>query len=170
LSCRLEVGNGGMSTMEYQAHFSLWALAKSPLIVGCDIRNLTADTLAILSNAEVIALNQDALGVQGHMLDNKTFNGTVELWAAPMASGATAALVLNTGSSDVEYTLNFSDVGAPECVDPRDLWARKDVGESHRSINFTVPTHGVRLMLLTPCRKNGGRSRSHHHMHKQLQD
>lgn len=61
----LEVGNGGMTTDEYQAHFSLWSLMKAPLLIGCDLTNMTADTLRILSNTEVIAINQDPLGIQG---------------------------------------------------------------------------------------------------------
>jgi len=61
----LEVGNGGMSTVEYTSHYSLWAIAKAPLIIGCDMTNMDKDTLAILSNKEVIAVNQDPLGIQG---------------------------------------------------------------------------------------------------------
>jgi alpha-galactosidase len=62
----LEVGNGGMTNDEYQAHFSLWALMKAPLLIGCDVTNMTNNTLTILSNDEIIAINQDLLGVQGH--------------------------------------------------------------------------------------------------------
>ena len=58
----LEVGNGGMSKTEYVTHFSLWALAKAPLLIGCDMSSMSSDTLEILSNAEVIAVNQDPLG------------------------------------------------------------------------------------------------------------
>jgi len=61
----LEVGNIGMTTTEYITHFSLWAITKAPLIIGCDVTNMSADTLAILTNSEVIAVNQDPLGVQG---------------------------------------------------------------------------------------------------------
>eukprot|EP01126_Amoeba_proteus_P038717 TRINITY_DN4049_c0_g1_i9.p3 TRINITY_DN4049_c0_g1~~TRINITY_DN4049_c0_g1_i9.p3 ORF type:complete len:149 (+),score=22.06 TRINITY_DN4049_c0_g1_i9:590-1036(+) len=62
----LEVGNGGMTINEYRTHFSLWALAKAPLLIGADITNLSDDIKAILMNKEVIAINQDPLGVQGH--------------------------------------------------------------------------------------------------------
>ena len=159
---RLEIGNGGMTTVEYQTHFSLWALTKAPLIIGCDVRSISADTLRILSNKEVIALNRDALGVQGHLISNTSNNGTVELWAVPLASGATAALVLNTGAKDVlSYQLNFADVGAAECSDPRDLWAHADIGESHKSIYVAVPSHGVKLILLTPCTKTASRTHRH---------
>ncbi len=61
----LEVGNGGMNDAEYVTHFSLWAISKAPLIIGCDIRNMSAATFATLTNPEVIAINQDKQGVQG---------------------------------------------------------------------------------------------------------
>lgn len=61
----LEVGNGGMTDAEYVTHFSLWAISKAPLLIGCDVSRMSAATLAILTNPEVIAVNQDPLGVQG---------------------------------------------------------------------------------------------------------
>ena len=61
----LEVGNGGMTNIEYRSHFSLWSIMKSPLLIGCDLRTIDDETLAILTNKEVIAVNQDSLGVQG---------------------------------------------------------------------------------------------------------
>jgi hypothetical protein len=65
VSLVLEVGNGGMTDAEYVTHFSLWAISKAPLLIGCDVRNMSAATLATLTNPEVIAVNQDPLGVQG---------------------------------------------------------------------------------------------------------
>ena len=64
----LEVGNGGMTTIEYRTHFSLWAISKAPLLIGCDVTNMTKDTWDILSNEEVIAVNQDELGEQGRKI------------------------------------------------------------------------------------------------------
>jgi hypothetical protein len=64
----LEVGNGGMTNDEYITHFSLWAIMKSPLIIGCDITNMSAETQNILMNTEVIAINQDPLGQQGYVV------------------------------------------------------------------------------------------------------
>lgn len=61
----LEIGNGGMTDAEYMTHFSLWSISKAPLIMGCDVTKMTASTLAILTNPEVIAVNQDPLGIQG---------------------------------------------------------------------------------------------------------
>lgn len=82
----LEVGNGGMTTDEYQAHFSLWALMKAPLLIGCDITNMTNATQAILMNEEVIAWSQDGLGVQGRRVWSE---GTPTIdWAQPLPSSA----------------------------------------------------------------------------------
>jgi len=61
----LEIGNGGMTNAEYMTHFSLWSISKAPLIMGSDLSQMTAETLAILTNPEVIAVNQDPLGIQG---------------------------------------------------------------------------------------------------------
>ncbi len=61
----LEIGNGGMSDTEYRTHFSLWAISKAPLIIGCDVTTMSAATLSTLTNPEVIAVDQDPLGVQG---------------------------------------------------------------------------------------------------------
>ncbi|KAL9271303.1 Alpha-galactosidase 1-like protein [Drosera capensis] len=66
----LEVGNGGMSHEEYKVHFSIWAISKAPLILGCDIRNLSSETWSLISNSEVIALNQDPLGIQAKKVRN----------------------------------------------------------------------------------------------------
>jgi alpha-galactosidase len=60
----LEIGNGGMTTNEYEVHFTLWCLAKAPLLIGCDISRMSSDTFRILTNSEAIAVNQDPLGVQ----------------------------------------------------------------------------------------------------------
>ena len=64
----LEVGNGGMTLTEYKTHFALWAISKAPLLIGCDITTMTEDIKKILTNPEVIAINQDKLGEQGHKI------------------------------------------------------------------------------------------------------
>lgn len=61
----LEIGNGGMTDAEYVTHFSLWAISKAPLLIGCDVTDMSAATLSTLTNPEVIAVNQDSLGIQG---------------------------------------------------------------------------------------------------------
>ncbi|CAE7510649.1 AGAL3 [Symbiodinium sp. KB8] len=91
----LEVGNGGMKHGEYVAHFSLWALIKAPLLIGCDLNDMSEDTLSILNNTEVIALNQDALGVAGHRVAS---SGT---FMTPVSGdGAGGQLSMQTGRVD----------------------------------------------------------------------
>ncbi|CAN1809112.1 unnamed protein product [Linum perenne] len=116
----LEVGNGGMTTDEYIAHFSIWALAKSPLIIGCDVRAMSNETYQILSNSEVIAVNQDQLGVQGR----KAREGDQEVWAGPLSNNRVAVVLWNKGSSRATVTAPFSDIGLhSDLADARDLWA-----------------------------------------------
>ena len=67
----LEVGHGGMTIDEYKTHFGLWALSKAPLLIGCDILNMTKEIKDILTNPEVIAINQDSLGIQGRKIKYK---------------------------------------------------------------------------------------------------
>jgi hypothetical protein len=86
----LEVGNGGMTDTEYRAHFSLWAIAKAPLVIGCDVTKMNAATLETLTNPEVIAVNQDPLGVQGKKV-------TFAAAQSPNASGE--AIIADCSSS-----------------------------------------------------------------------
>lgn len=139
-----------MSNTEYTTHFSLWALAKSPLIIGCDVRNIDPDTLAILSNAEVIAINQDVLGVQGHKILPDAFG--VELWGGPLNGTSFVALMVNRGTVDAPYSFDFSALGAPACNNVRDLWAHKDLGQMQGKFSTpSVVAHGVQMLKLTPC-------------------
>jgi hypothetical protein len=75
----LEIGNGGMTDAEYTTHFSLWSISKAPLLIGCDVTKISAAALSILTNPEVIAVNQDPLGVQGKIVafaSSKSSNGS----------------------------------------------------------------------------------------------
>lgn len=67
----LEVGNGGMTNDQYQSHFALWAVLKAPLLIGCNLKNMTKETMDILGNDEIIALNQDPLGKQAALLNRE---------------------------------------------------------------------------------------------------
>lgn len=145
----LEVGNGGMTTTEYETHFSLWCLMKAPLLIGCDVSNMSADTLRILTNHEVIAINQDKLGVQG----NKTkTDGTNEIWAGPLEGGAYAVLLLNRGTQSTNITAQWSDFGLDPNTeaDVRDLWSMKDLGSMKGSVSAMVASHGVVMYKITP--------------------
>ena len=130
----LEVGNAGLTHDEYVTHFSLWCLVKSPLILGNDIRNMTADTLAILTNDEVIALNQDALGVQGHLRNSSAAQQQpgAEVWAGPLSDGSVAIVFFNRNDTHtLDIAAQWADVGlgANATAVVRDLWLHEDVGQ-----------------------------------------
>ena len=145
----LEVGNGGNLTYnESIVHFSLWALAKAPLLIGCDIRDMSKDTLDILTNSEVIAVNQDPLGVQGHRV-NMTSDGA-EVWAGPLSDHSVAVVLLNSGSKTQSVTAHFSDIGLTGKVSVRDLWAHQYQGIATDSVSRSLNSHSVAMLRLTP--------------------
>src|SRR5207249_6399831 len=92
----LEVGNGGMSTTEYRSHFSLWATLAAPLIAGNDLRNMRPEIHDILTNKEVIAVDQDPLGREGRRVWK---NGDLEIWAKQLRDGSRAVVLLNRGAA-----------------------------------------------------------------------
>ncbi|XVF44638.1 hypothetical protein PTKIN_Ptkin02bG0140000 [Pterospermum kingtungense] len=145
----LEVGNGGMSTEEYRSHFSIWALAKAPLILGCDIRSMDDDTFELISNKEVIAVNQDKLGVQGKKV-RKT--GDLEVWAGPLSENRVAVILLNRGFSSATITAKWDDIGqnSSTAVDARDLWADSTMQSVKYQIKATVGSHSCKFYVLTP--------------------
>jgi alpha-galactosidase len=145
----LEVGNGVLSSIEYESHFSLWALAKAPLILGCDIRNMDADTKRIVLNSEVIAVNQDPLGVQGHKV---AVNGNLEVWAGPLQEGSWVAILFNRGTSQATITANWGNIGIPNGVSctVRDLWKHANLGVFTNSFSASVASHGVVMVKLIP--------------------
>ena len=143
----LEVGNGKMTTEEDRAHMSLWAILSAPLIAGCDLRTMDAATQAILTNPEVIAVNQDPLGLQGVRVV-EAGDTTAEVWAKPLAHpGWRAVVVFNP--SDVTATMELATVqfGVPP-VQVRDLWARADVGRLEALGPLTLPPHASRMFVL----------------------
>lgn len=149
----LEVGNGGMTYQEYRAHFSIWALMKAPLLIGCDVRNLTAETLEILSNEEVIAVNQDRLGVQGRKVHVTGKDGCLQVWAGPL-SGQRLVVALWNRCSKADIVRAEWDVlglGSSISVSVRDLWKHQDVlGDVVASFSARVDAHSCEMYIFTP--------------------
>ncbi|XP_077247197.1 alpha-galactosidase-like [Tasmannia lanceolata] len=145
----LEVGNGGMSTEEYRSHFSIWALVKAPLLIGCDIRSMNSVTLGLLNNEEVIAVNQDKLGVQGKKVKK---DGDLEVWAGPLSNGRVAIVLLNRGSSQASIMANWSEVGlqSSTAVDVRDVWQHSTSSSVRGQVTATVDSHACKMYVLTP--------------------
>ncbi|MEO7690232.1 MAG: glycoside hydrolase family 27 protein [Sphingomonas sp.] len=145
----LEIGNGGMTDIEYRTHFSLWAMMAAPLMAGNDIANMSPETAAILLNKDVIAIDQDPLGAQGHRV-RKT--GEQEVWARPLADGGRAVVLFNRATAPAEISVDWTDLGYPRGMkaEVRDLWAHKSLGRSAGSFKATVAPHGVVMVRLLP--------------------
>ena len=145
----LEVGNGGMTTNEYRAHMSLWCILNAPLIAGNDLRSMTPEIKQILTNQEVLAVNQDELGRQASRVWKE---GDLEIWAKPMKDGSRAVLLLNRGTSETRITVPWTDLGYPDHLTAsiRDLWAHKDLGKFTGKFTAMVPSHDVVVLTVKP--------------------
>jgi alpha-galactosidase len=141
----LEVGNGGMTHAEYRTHMSLWSLLAAPLLAGNDLRSMSKETLELLTNPEVIAIDQDPLGRQARRVSQA---GTVEVWARPLADGRVAAGLFNRGEKPASVTARWADLGLRGKARVRDAWARKDLGSFADSFTTEVEPHGVVLLLV----------------------
>lgn len=153
----LEVGNGALTYDEQVSHFSLWALNKSPLILGNDLTTLTPETLRILGNQHVIAVNQDAKGYAPLRI-SKT--DTMQIWAVALSNNAGAIAFVNTGATAIrKYVHMIKDSlayvdGAPDLDNLEliayDLWDDGRVfGRAFSGLGamqpFDVPVHGTRM-------------------------
>ena len=145
----LEVGNPGMSPTEYRSHFVMWCILAAPLMAGNDIMHMTDDTRAILTNKEMIAIDQDALGIQGHRVRK---DGDLEIWSKQLSDGSRAVALLNRGAGEQKMTANWTDIGYPESLSAqvRDIWNHKDLGKKSGSFSADVPSHGVVVIKVKP--------------------
>jgi alpha-galactosidase len=142
----LEVGNGGMKLDEYRTHMGLWALLAAPLLAGNDLSTMTPETVALLTNREVIAIDQDPLGKQA---DRVRAEGTQEIWARPLVDGSKAIGIFNRYSWPQTIEVNFREFGFKGKVKARDIWAAKDLGTLSEEFSAQVPGHGVVLLRVS---------------------
>jgi alpha-galactosidase len=145
----LEVGNGGMTATEYRSHFSLWSILTAPLMAGNDVRNMSPDTREILTNKEVIAVDQDPLGRQGERVRK---DGEREIWEKQLKDGRRAVLLFNRNSAEQQITVTWEEIGYPHHLDAavRDLWQHKDLGAFNGSFSANVSSHGVVMLIVKP--------------------
>jgi alpha-galactosidase len=148
----LEVGNNILTTAEEQTHFSLWAILKSPLVIGGalkdDTTSMNAASLAILSNKDVVSFNQDSLGVSA-TLNRRWSEEGYEVWSGPLSGGRTVAALINWADTSRELTLNLPDVGIQSAGTLKDIWAGKTVSNVKSSYTATIAAHGVMLVELS---------------------
>jgi len=144
----LEVGNGGMTDDEYRAHFSLWAIMAAPLMAGNDVRALSPATRDILVNREVIAVDQDSLGVQGTLVSERT--PELQVWMKPLKDGGRAVVLLNRSALQTVISASWWRLRMSGPARVRDLWAHADLGAFTGRFSATVPAHGVVMVRVTP--------------------
>jgi len=142
----LEVGNGGMKTDEYKVHMSLWAVLGAPLLAGNDLSKMSAADKAILTNREVIAIDQDALGKGGDRLRQI---GDLSIWERPLSGGRTAVAIVNASWGGRDVPIDLATIGFPKGAKARDVWADKDLGRLHGMVNRHLPGHSVMLLILS---------------------
>ena len=140
----LEIGNGHMTDTEYRTHMSLWAILAAPLIAGNDVRNMPAAIREILTNREVLAVDQDKAGHQGRRVWQ---SGQQEVWVKDLANGDKAVAVFNRAGGDAKITLRWADAGIPKpptriC----DLWSHSEEKGTGPEYAAAVPGHGVLLL------------------------
>jgi len=142
----LEVGNGGMSLDEYRTHMSLWAVLAAPLLAGNDLSTMAPETIALLTNRDVIAVDQDSAGKQG---DRVSAEGPIEIWTRPLADGSKAVGIFNRHPKPLTARVDFSALGFTGAVKAKDLWQAKDLGSVSKPYTVTVPGHGVLLLRVS---------------------
>ena len=154
----MEVGNG-MSVSEDRAHFTMWCMLAAPLIAGNDVRNMTKETIAILTNKEVIAVDQDKLGIQGlkHSSDD-----SLEIWYKPLVDDSWAVCFLNRSKSKKTISYKWKSQIINDDFSKRstnfkqatyyirNLWTKEDLGSTNKTLKIEVPSHDVLLVKLVP--------------------
>ena len=145
----LEVGNKGLTLPESRAHFSLWCMIAAPLIAGNDVRQMAPEIRAILTNRDVIAIDQDKLGHQGFRF---RVDKDKEIWAKELANKEWAVCVLNTGDSPAQLTLDLHELTflTEQYYDVTDVWAGKAAGTAMDPHTALVASHDVMLFRLKP--------------------
>lgn len=146
----LEVGNGGMTDVEYRTHFTLWSMMAAPLIAGNDLRNMDQATKDILTASEVIAVDQDSLGDQGTLISSLSNSDSLEVWSKPLSgSNMRAVMLLNRSEEDASILVRWNKIGLPSGpATVRDLWDRTDRGVFYNGYSANVPSHGVVLVKI----------------------
>lgn len=146
----LEVGNPGLTLAESRAHFSLWCILAAPLMAGNDVRTMTPEIREILTNKEVIAIDQDPLGKQGFRFMQHPGK---EIWAKELSNGEWAVCFFNSGENDLHLRIQWNHLSFLKgTYRIRDLWKKKDLGTTQERFVGTIPPHDVLLVRLTPVR------------------
>ncbi len=156
----MEVGNG-MSVSEDRSHFSMWCMLAAPLIAGNDLRNMTEETIEILTNEEAIAVNQDSLGIQGYKYLAKD---NLEIWFKPLSKDEWAVCFLNRGLEEKNIKFIWKEHNQSDLFSKREMnfnettykirniWAKKDIGITNKEFTDQIASHDVKMLKLSPVK------------------
>lgn len=148
----LEVGRG-MTEEEDKTHFGMWCMMSSPLLIGCDLREIDTKSIALLSNPELISLNQDPLAVQASVVKREK-GGYVLVKDVESMHGCTRAFALyNPTDQAMTMNIDFFDLDLGDEAEIRDLFERKDLGHFSGRFGTHVPAHGTRLFRIEADRR-----------------
>ncbi len=145
-------GMAGISETQSRTFFSLWCMMASPLMAGNDLRKMTASTIQILTNREAIGVNQDPLGIQGHIIRRA---GDVQIWAGKrLFDGSQAVLVFNSGTKPAELRVAWTDIGSTDsaALYVRDLWTHRTTGPDRGGTTVSVPAGDVAFLRVSKTR------------------
>lgn len=146
----LEVGNPGLSFGESRAHFSFWCMLAAPLMAGNDLRHMTPEVRTLLTDRDVIAIDQDALGKQGFRALADPAKG-IEIWAKELSGGEWAVCALNTTLAPAELRIEWERLWFLKGTYlARDVWGKRDLGSTEQATAATVGSHDVLLLRLKP--------------------
>lgn len=141
----LEVDNRNLTYEEQKSQMTMWSIMAAPIMISSDVRNMSNQVKDLYLNKDMLAINQDSLGVQGHRISN---NKGKQVWTKPLRNGDIAVALLNDNTSTQTIEVNFADIGVQGEVEVRDVWQKKDLGP-RSSVSAEIPAHGsVYLRLI----------------------
>ncbi len=151
----VDVGSGKnirpsrLTPNEQYTHISLWCLLSAPLLIGCPLEKADDFTLSLLTNDEVLALNQDELGSPAAQL---VVDGRKQVYVKPLANGSRAIGFFNLAQEPQEISVTWAQLGLTGRQNVRDLWRQKDLGQADQKLTATVGRHGVVLVRVWPAK------------------
>ena len=146
----LEVGKEGLTFAESRAHFSLWCMLAAPLIAGNDVRNVSPEILALMTDKEALAIDQDAAGKEGWRF---RADAKQEIWVRQLGNGDWALVLLNVGDTPADLTVNFGPmwfIGATCQI--HDIWGKKDIGTTAKPFTTHLDSHDAAFLRLKPIK------------------
>ena len=131
---------------EQYTHISLWSLLSAPLLIGCDLTKLDDFTLNLLTNSEVIAINQDPLAIQGDCVYEK---GNIQVWTKQLSDGSCAVGIFNLGGETEKYDIKLSELGLKGNYLIRDVWQQQNIAENIKNLRGKISSHSVFLFKIS---------------------